>query len=95
MRKAKRSSNIEMPINHPDKSAKQIQEGPVGIRLTRRELQVLGLIAEGKSSKQVGAILGITLKTASFHRSRLLAKFSVHESASLVRRAIRAGIIQP
>jgi DNA-binding CsgD family transcriptional regulator len=89
------SSIIEMPINHPDRPAKQIKEGPVGISLTRRELQVLGLIADGKSTKQVAAILGITFKTASSHRSRLLAKFSVHESVSLVRRAIRAGIIQP
>jgi two-component system, NarL family, response regulator NreC len=63
--------------------------------LTARERQVLQLIAEGKSTKDVGAILGISAKTAESHRSRLMRKLDIHETASLVLYAVRRGIIQP
>jgi DNA-binding CsgD family transcriptional regulator len=65
------------------------------LSLSPREMQVLMLIADGKSTKEVAAILGISYKTADCHRSKLLQKFDVHESVSLIRRAIRAGIIEP
>ena len=63
--------------------------------LTERERQVLVLIAEGKSTKEAAAQLGISYKTADSHRSRILEKLGVHETASMVRYAIRAGLIQP
>jgi PAS domain S-box-containing protein len=63
--------------------------------LTERERQVLVLIAEGKSTKEAAAKLGISYKTADSHRSRILEKLGVHETASMVRYAIRAGLIQP
>jgi len=63
--------------------------------LTERERQVLVLIAEGKSTKETAARLGISYKTADSHRSRILEKLGVHETASMVRYAIRAGLIQP
>ena len=63
--------------------------------LTERERQVLVLIAEGKSTKQAAARLGISYKTADSHRSRILEKLGVHETASMVRYAIRAGLIAP
>lgn len=63
--------------------------------LTPREVQVLKLIAEGQSTKRIADILGVTFKTAACHRSRLLAKVGVHESVSLVRWAIRQGIVVP
>jgi len=63
--------------------------------LTERERQVLVLIAEGKSTKEASARLGISYKTADSHRSRILEKLGVHETASMVRYAIRAGLIQP
>jgi len=63
--------------------------------LTARERQVLQLIAEGKSTKDVAAILGISTKTAESHRSRLMRKLDIHETASLVLYAVRRGIIQP
>ena len=63
--------------------------------LTERERQVLVLIAEGKSTKQAAARLGISYKTADSHRSRILEKLGVHETASMVRYAIRAGLIEP
>jgi len=63
--------------------------------LTERERQVLVLIAEGKSTKEAASKLGISYKTADSHRSRILEKLGVHETASMVRYAIRAGLIQP
>ena len=62
--------------------------------LTERERQVLVLIAGGKSTKQTAARLGISYKTADSHRSRILEKLGVHETASMVRYAIRAGLIE-
>ena len=63
-------------------------------QLTARELQVLQLVAEGKSTKEAAAILNITFKTAESHRTRIMEKLSIHETAGLVRYAIRRGLIQ-
>ena len=63
--------------------------------LSLRERQVLQLIAEGKSTKDVASLLGISVKTAESHRTRLMQKLDIHETASLVRYAIRRGLIQP
>src|SRR5213592_3227523 len=64
-------------------------------RLTSRERQVAQLVAEGKSTKQVAALLAITPKTAEFHRARVMKKLNVHDVAGLVRYAIREGLITP
>lgn len=63
--------------------------------LTPREKEVLQLIAEGKSTKDVASLLGISVKTAESHRTRLMQKLDIHETASLVRYAVRRGIVQP
>jgi len=63
--------------------------------LTARERQVLQLIAEGKSTKDVASLLGISVKTAESHRTRLMQKLDIHETASLVLYAVRRGIVQP
>jgi PAS domain S-box-containing protein len=63
--------------------------------LTERERQVLVLIAQGLSTKKAAMQLGISYKTADSHRSRILEKLGVHETASMVRYAIRAGLIAP
>ena len=62
--------------------------------LTSRERQVLQLISEGKTTKDVACLLGISAKTAESHRARLMRKLDIHETASLVRYAIRTGVIQ-
>ena len=63
--------------------------------LTARERQVLQLIGEGKSTKEVATLLGVSVKTAESHRSRLMQKLDIHEVAGLVRYAVRHGVIQP
>lgn len=63
--------------------------------LSARERQVLQLVSEGKSTKEVASQLGVSVKTAESHRARLMRKLDIHETASLVRYAIRRGLIQP
>lgn len=63
--------------------------------LSARERQVLQLIAEGKSTKDVATLLGISVKTAESHRTRLMKKLDIHETASLVLYAVRRGLVQP
>jgi DNA-binding NarL/FixJ family response regulator len=62
--------------------------------LSARERQVLQLVGEGKSTKNIAEHLGISVKTAESHRARLMKKLDIHETASLVRYAIRRGLIQ-
>ncbi len=62
--------------------------------LSPRERQVLQLIAEGKTTKEVAGVLNISVKTAETHRTRIMEKLDIHETAGLVRYAIRRGIIQ-
>lgn len=61
--------------------------------LSRREREVLGLMVEGKSSKEIAAALGISFKTAVTHRASIMGKLNVHEVASVVREAIRRGLV--
>lgn len=68
--------------------------GPPDDPLTSRERQVLQLIAEGKSTKEVASMLGMSVKTAESHRTHLMKKLGIHETASLVRYAIRRGLVQ-
>ena len=68
-------------------------ESPASL-LTPRERQILQLIAESKSTKQIARILGISYKTAESHRSRLMKKLDIHETAGLVRYAVRRGLVQ-
>jgi DNA-binding NarL/FixJ family response regulator len=63
--------------------------------LSPREHEVLQLVAEGKTTKEVAAMLGISVKTAESHRTRIMSKLDIHETAGLVRYAIRRGLVQP
>jgi len=64
-------------------------------RLRDRERQVLQLVAEGKTTKEVATILGISTKTAESHRTKIMKRLDIHDTAGLVRYAIREGLIQP
>lgn len=63
--------------------------------LTHREREVLQLIGEGRTTKEVAALLNISVKTAESHRTRIMEKLQIHDLASLVRYAIRRGLVQP
>jgi DNA-binding NarL/FixJ family response regulator len=62
--------------------------------LTSREMEVLQLIAEGKTNKETASALGIGIKTVEKHREHLMDKLDIHDTAGLTRHAIAAGIIE-
>ena len=63
--------------------------------LTPREREVLQSVAEGKTTKEIAGLLGISVKTAESHRTRIMQKLDIHQTAGLVRYAIRQGLVQP
>lgn len=63
--------------------------------LTPREDEVLKLVAEGRSSKEIAEILTISLKTVERHRANVLQKLGMRDRTELTRYAIRAGLIEP
>jgi DNA-binding NarL/FixJ family response regulator len=63
--------------------------------LTPREREVLQLLAEGKSNKEVASILGISTRTAQTHRAEIMHKIQLKSLSDLVRYAIRNGLIRP
>lgn len=65
------------------------------VTLSARETQVLQLLAEGKTTKESGELLGISVRTVEAHRRNTIAKLGIRDRAGLVRYAIRRGVIQP
>ena len=63
--------------------------------LTPREDEVLKLIAEGRSSREIAGLLSISVKTVEKHRSSILARLGMNDRTQLTRYAIRAGLIEP
>jgi|SRR5215470_8319492 len=61
--------------------------------LSDRERQVLQLVAEGKTSKEIASILYLSPKTTEFHRSNIMEKLGIHGTAGLIRYAIRQGLV--
>jgi DNA-binding NarL/FixJ family response regulator len=73
-------------ITHPELPARQ--------RLTTREREIVQLIAEGKTSKEVAVALEISVKTAETHRANIMRKLEIHSISELVRYAIKNRIIE-
>jgi DNA-binding NarL/FixJ family response regulator len=63
--------------------------------LTPRERQVLQLVAEGRKTREIADLLGVSVKTAESHRVRIMGKLGIRQTAGLVRYAIRQGLIAP
>jgi len=61
--------------------------------LTRRQREILQLIAEGRSTKQIALSLDISVKTVETHRRQLMDRLQIHSIAGLVRYALRSGLI--
>ena len=73
------------------------EETPTGplARLTARQREILQLIAEGSSTKQIAQRLDLSVKTVETHRTQLMERLEIHDIAGLVRLAIRTGLVQP
>ena len=86
---------------HPDKLQQhrrkrcRIYPGAIGDRLTSREREIVQLLSEGKSSKEVASVLSISVKTAETHRANIMRKLEIHSVSELVRYAVRNQIIEP
>lgn len=63
--------------------------------LTTRQREILQLIAEGRSNKEMAELLGVSVKTVEMHRTQLMERVGIHDVPGLVRLAIRAGLISP
>jgi DNA-binding NarL/FixJ family response regulator len=64
-------------------------------RLSQREIQVLRLIAMGKSNREIAALLGVSVNTVAVHRTNLMSTLGVHKAAELVLIAVKKGLVQP
>jgi len=73
------------------KRAKEMQ----GEQLTSRQREIVQLLAEGKTSKEVSALLNLSVKTVETHRANIMRRLSCHSVSDLVRYAVRNNIVQP
>jgi DNA-binding NarL/FixJ family response regulator len=75
------------------KTRSQHQQGErAGARATPREIEIIRLLAEGKSNKEIATLLGITVRTVETHRAKIMLKLGLHSLAALIHYAIRNGM---
>lgn len=77
-----------------DNGDSEPEQKPSSEALTSREREVIQLLAEGKTSKEVAVALNLSVKTAETHRTNLMRKLNLHSVADLTRYAVRNGIVQ-
>lgn len=73
----------------------QQPEPAVEDQLTERQVQILRMLAEGKSSKEIGFELGLSSKTVNVHRANIMERLRITDMASLARYAVRKGLVKP
>jgi two-component system nitrate/nitrite response regulator NarL len=69
------------------------EQAPTAVKLTNRERQVLAMIAEGQSNKDMASKMGVGVRTVETHRERMMAKLNIHSVAGLTKFAIANGIV--
>jgi DNA-binding NarL/FixJ family response regulator len=74
-------------------SLSQADERPSSPELTSRQREVLRLLAEGNSMKQVAAVLNLTPRTVAFHKYQMMTQLKIKSTAELIRYAVRHGIV--
>ena len=93
IRKVNNGENVfssEVALSLAGKAVEKNSNG-VEVELTERELEILALIAEGLSSKQIGEKLFISPRTVDTHRTNLMNKLEIHNIAGLIRFAFKNG----
>jgi DNA-binding NarL/FixJ family response regulator len=83
------SSVVEGILEQEDRESDPLDD------LTTRQREILQLIAEGQSTKEIAGILDISVKTVESHRLRMMERLDIHDVPGLVRFAVRAGLIHP
>ena len=87
------SSRVSVAASAAQPSADRRER--TGRRLTPREREIVQLLAEGKSNKEIASFLNISVKTAETHRANIMLKMNFHSVTELVRYAVKNKIIQP
>jgi DNA-binding NarL/FixJ family response regulator len=85
---------LDREISDGRSAATEKKEDETAAVLTGREREVIQLLAEGKTSKEVAVALHLSVKTAETHRTNLMRKLGLHSVADLTRYAVRNGIVQ-
>jgi len=89
------SEDVTMILAGTRKDSKiDYQHAMVDESLTDREIEILKLIAEGYSNKEIGDKLFISHRTVDTHRTNLMKKLSIHNIAGLIRYAIKCGFVE-
>ena len=76
-----------------DRTGDRASSGDPYTKLSAREIQVLRLVAMGRSNKEIAALLGLSANTVAVHRTNLMATLDVHKAAELVHIAVKKGLI--
>jgi DNA-binding NarL/FixJ family response regulator len=76
-------------------AGEEAKESSTGTQLSMREREIVQLLSEGKSNKEVAQLLGISVKTAETHRTNIMRKLELHSITDLVRYAIRNKMVEP
>jgi DNA-binding NarL/FixJ family response regulator len=84
--------NGESPISQPSHTRAAQASPSVEERLTTRQIEVLKLIANGHGAKEIASELGISVRTAEFHRAAIMHRLEIRSTAQLTRYALRHGI---
>lgn len=84
----------EMMLENFSKPTPRVETASVGSRLTNRQREIVQLLAEGKSSKEVAVTLNISVKTAETHRANIMRRLELHSVSELVRYAVKNQIIE-
>ena len=71
------------------------RDKPIQPTLTQRQLEVLRLLAEGRSARETGERLHISARTVEFHKYKIMGKLCIKSSAELIRYAVKQGIVSP
>ena len=85
---------LDRDQNGPSRELEGVSREASNDVLTTREREVIQLLAEGKTSKEVAVMLNLSVKTAETHRTNLMRKLGLHSVADLTRYAVRNGIVQ-
>lgn len=93
---ARGESYLSPPISRQviEDYRQRVSAGPLDL-LTPRQREILQLIAEGRSTKEIASLLEISVKTVETHRAQLMERLDVHDVPGLVRYAMRTGLVTP
>jgi DNA-binding NarL/FixJ family response regulator len=90
------TSYLRQPERRTNNNSSEPSTEPTGrSRLTAREREIVQLLAEGKSNKEVAQMLNISIKTAETHRTNIMNKLDLRSITELVRYAVRNNIVEP